>query len=314
LEAIFFKGGEACYSTRQEDRDFFWILLVSFIFYSLLGFYMVSLPLVEIEVSQFGPISPRTARFILHPPSSPEQVPPALEQKMVVPEKKKLEPILPAVEPKKKPLPPPKEKRVIDPQEIRKKNQETARKSGLLKLLGHRKAAKADTMGESFFPFEMLTSFETLRKPDEEMLMIEDEEEGEMLYIIMHPKPEIKTFFLGGKITTAVENPFEIRGSPLGLQYRGMESILKVVQTHQSGITFLYNKALQHDPDLKGHITFECTILADGRLTHVRIVSSTLHHSEFEFTLLDYIRAWRFESIPKGEVIIVYPIGFSPAS
>jgi len=166
-------------------------------------------------------------------------------------------------------------------------------------------------MGEPFSPFETLTSLETIRKPDGEMLKIEEEEKP---YHIGDLKPEIKRFFLDGKTTTAVENPFEIRGNPLGLQYRGIESILKVVQTYQSGITFLYNKALQKDPDIQGHITFEFTILADGHLNHVRIVSSQLHHSEFEEALLDHIRAWRFKNIPEGEVIIVYPIGFSPAS
>jgi len=209
-----------------------------------MGFYMISLPLVEMEVPLFEPISPRTARFILHPPSSPEQVSPEPEPKIVVPKKKKLEPILPAVETEKKSPPPPIEKRVVDFQEIRKKNQETARKSGLLKLLGARKASKTDTMEEPFSPFETLTSIEILRKPDEEMLIIEEEEEGEKPYNIMDPKQEIKTFFLPGKTSTSVENPFEIRGSPLGLQSRGMESILKVVQTYQSGIAFLYNKAL----------------------------------------------------------------------
>lgn len=314
MEMLFSKWEGVRHSTGQEDRDFFWILLVSFVFYSFLCFYMVSLPLVEMEVPLFESTSPRTAQFIVQPPSIPEQVSSTPEPEMLVPEKKKVDPILLDMQPKPLSPPPSIEKKALDVHKIRKKNQETARKSGLLKLLGRRKAAKTETMGEPFSPFETLTSFDTLRSLDEGILMNEKEKEEEEPYKIKDLQPEIKRIFLGGKMIMAVENPFEIRGNPLGLQYRSMESILKVVQSYQSGITFLYNKVLQKNPDIKGHITLEFTLLADGRLDHVHIVSSRLYHSEFEAALLDHIRAWRFESIPEGEVTIVYPIGFSPAS
>jgi len=263
-------------------------------------------------VPVFERVPPRTARLILQPPKPQEVVQPVPQPQLRVPEEKKVLPSSPPVEPLK-PVPKPKiEVPPLSPPMTQEQNREVAKKSGLLKLLARKNPTQEETKGKALPQAETLTSLSSFEAPGEKILKLEREGNEDPLAHVSNAAPETDKFLLAGRTTTVVENPFEIKGDPSSLRLRSYDSILNIIQSHQSGIEFLYNKALQQDPQLMGQIVFEFKIFPNGTLSEVRIVSSTLGQREFEETLLQHIQGWRFEPIPEGKVTIIYPIKFSP--
>ena len=308
----FYHESNGKFFTGREDRDFLWFLLGSLIFYSLLGALAYSIPQREMTVPVFERVPPRTARLILQLPKPPEVVPPVPKTRLRVPEEKKVLPSSPPTEPLK-PVPKPKiEVPPLKPPITQEQNREVAKKSGLLKLLARKNPIQEETKEEPLPQVETLTSLSSFEVPGEKILKLEREEKEDALAHVSNPAPEMDEYLLAGRTTTVVENPFEVKGDPSNIRLRSYDSIFTVIQSHQSGIEFLYNKALQQDPQLMGQIVFEFKIFSNGTLSEVRIISSTLGQREFEETLLQHIQAWRFEPIPEGEVTIIYPIKFSP--
>lgn len=200
----------------------------------------------------------------------------------------------------------------VSPPITQEQNREVAKKSGLLKLLARKNPTQGEPKGEAFPQAETLTSLSSLAGTEERILNLDREEKEDVSFNVPLNSPQIDDFLLAGRTATIVENPFEIKGDSSSLRLRSYDSILKVIQSHQSGIEFIYNKALQKNPQLMGQIVFEFKILSNGTLSKITNVSSNLDQKEFEVALLKHIQAWRFEPIPEGEVTIIYPIKFSP--
>ncbi len=92
---------------------------------------------------------------------------------------------------------------------------------------------------------------------------------------------------------------------------RTQSSIRKVVKARKGILYFLYRKALRANPTLKGKVIIEFIITEDGKVTQVKIISSTLHDSKFEHEILRRIRLWKFPPLPgSGNTIVVYPLEF----
>jgi TonB family protein len=297
----------------RGDREFFLILIVSVLFYSLLALLANFVPTVEIEVPLFQRHAPRTARLILKAPKPLEVVPPVAKQEVASPKRERRTSLPPKAEPVKALPSPPVEVKPVDPQVVEQQNREAAMKSGLLKLLARRSSSEDKGLEEVFSHVEELSPTPAPMAPEERPLRLKREGSGGIDEMVVGLKPGIEEHQLKGRLTTVVENPFQIKGSASGMRLRSVDSIQRVVRVHQSGMTFLYNKALQETPNLKGQITLEFTILAGGELTGVRIVSSTLHNGDFEEALRQHIHAWRFDPITDGEVTSIYPIRFTPA-
>jgi TonB family protein len=118
---------------------------------------------------------------------------------------------------------------------------------------------------------------------------------------------------LAERKTTAVESPFQIKGSEDGKSARSQESIAQVVDSYKGGISFLYNKALRENPTLRGIVTVEFIIAASGDVIDCRVVSSSMKNPSFEEALIKRVLQWKFPSISAGDVTISYPIVFSVA-
>ncbi|MBI3994893.1 MAG: energy transducer TonB [Nitrospirae bacterium] len=118
---------------------------------------------------------------------------------------------------------------------------------------------------------------------------------------------------LAERKTTAVESPFKIKGFEDGKSPRTYESIAQVVDSYKGGISFLYNKALRENPTLRGTVTVEFIIAANGEVIDCRVVSSSMSNPLFEESLLKRVLQWKFPPVPAGDVTITYPIVFSVA-
>jgi len=105
--------------------------------------------------------------------------------------------------------------------------------------------------------------------------------------------------------------PSTVSGSKEALGQRTEQSIWNVVSSRQGRIKYLYEKYLKRNPNLRGKITIEFTIAANGFVSEARILESTINHPELEQELLALVRRLKFDPIPSGNLTTVFPFVFS---
>jgi TonB family protein len=68
------------------------------------------------------------------------------------------------------------------------------------------------------------------------------------------------------------------------------------------------------NPDLRGKIIIKFTILADGAVSDVEMVSSSFGDAEFENSILLRVRQWKFPAIKEEKnLTVTYPFVFQPS-
>lgn len=105
--------------------------------------------------------------------------------------------------------------------------------------------------------------------------------------------------------------PSKMQGSEEALGHRTEQSIWNVVSARQGTIKYLYEKYLKRNPNLRGKITVEFTIAANGFIIEAKIIESTIDHPELERELLSLVKRLKFDPIPSGNVTTVFPFVFS---
>jgi len=105
--------------------------------------------------------------------------------------------------------------------------------------------------------------------------------------------------------------PSKVSGSKEALGQRSEQSIWSVVSSRQGRIKYLYEKYLKRNPNLRGKITIEFTIAANGFVSEARILESTINHPELEQELLALVRRLKFDPIPSGNLTTIFPFVFS---
>ncbi len=110
----------------------------------------------------------------------------------------------------------------------------------------------------------------------------------------------------------------EIESSGKAVQHaqRTMDSINKVVKTYLTRLKYVFEKHLKKDPKLNGKMKVRFSILADGSVGEIEVVSSNMGNKEFEQDVVRRIRTWTFPTIPESEgaITVVYPFVFSTSS
>lgn len=82
---------------------------------------------------------------------------------------------------------------------------------------------------------------------------------------------------------------------------RSSEAIGAVVNQHTDAIESCYRKESRLNPNLKGSISIQFTILANGKVAKVRIVNSTLQNRKIESCIKRRVGRWRFQAINPKE-------------
>lgn len=114
------------------------------------------------------------------------------------------------------------------------------------------------------------------------------------------------------KSSVTIQSPSGITGAGSTSGQRQSNVIRSVVESHRIGIEYAYKKYLKSDPTLQGKITVQFVISADGSISKVSIISSTVGHSGLETDIVSQIYSWRFPAITEGSVTVVYPFVFTP--
>lgn len=111
-----------------------------------------------------------------------------------------------------------------------------------------------------------------------------------------------------------IQKPESIEGAASSNAKRDNDAINQVVSTHKASIRMSYEKFLRSDPNLAGKITVRFTITASGSVSDIKIVENSTGNSELEQEIIRKVKMWQFETIAEGDVTVVYPFVFNPAS
>lgn len=130
----------------------------------------------------------------------------------------------------------------------------------------------------------------------------------DFLSAIEEDVPQVK---LQKKAKVDLVKPSKMTGSAEALGRRTDESVMQVVLSRQGRITYLYEKYLKRNPNLRGKISVEFTIAANGFVSAARILESTVDHPELEQDILNLIKHLKFDPIPSGDVTTIFPFQFS---
>ena len=91
------------------------------------------------------------------------------------------------------------------------------------------------------------------------------------------------------------------------------ESVFNVLASYTPGLRHIYSiKCLMKNPDkhFDGEIVFRLTIVADGSIKDIQIISSTTDYTEFNEEIKKAVSRWRFPKVKSGETIVTFPITF----
>lgn len=83
--------------------------------------------------------------------------------------------------------------------------------------------------------------------------------------------------------------------------YRSSDAISRIVNKHADAIENCYKKEARINPNLKGSITVQWTIMYNGKVTKARVLKSDLRNKKVEACIVRRIKSWRFKQITKKE-------------
>ncbi len=94
---------------------------------------------------------------------------------------------------------------------------------------------------------------------------------------------------------------------------RSRAEIMRVVSQNMQSLRYIYNRQLRDKPGMKGEITLKWAIDEFGNVLFCSLVSSTMSDPEFETSLIQAVKQWRFNSIDVvGDVTeVIYPFVFT---
>jgi len=121
----------------------------------------------------------------------------------------------------------------------------------------------------------------------------------------------VETVKLQKKGSVNIEAPQTIRGSEEAKGQRSAESVAGVVKSQYARVMYTYNKYLRQEPDLRGKVSLDVTIAADGRVSNVQVVESTISNTDFVRDLINIVRQLRFSPIREGNVTVSLPFVFN---
>lgn len=92
---------------------------------------------------------------------------------------------------------------------------------------------------------------------------------------------------------------------------RSAADIMKVVRQRTPGLRHIYNKCLKEKPGFQGKITLKLTIIPNGEISKISIVSSTTGFRVFDTEIKNAVNRWTFSKVQSGNSIVTIPFTFS---
>ena len=124
---------------------------------------------------------------------------------------------------------------------------------------------------------------------------------------------QVETVTLKKQGQVNIESPANLRETEGATGQRSEESIRSMILSNMGRITYIYNKYLKRDPNLRGKLVLEIAIAASGEITNCYVVEETVNNPDFVNEILSAVRRWKFAAIARGTVTVNYPFVFYKA-
>ncbi len=108
------------------------------------------------------------------------------------------------------------------------------------------------------------------------------------------------------------DDPSKVAGEGADSAFRSASAIRKAIMSQMEGIRFCFNQSLKQQSNISGKIVVEFTIMAKGSVQSPIIISTNLGAPDLEACVLEVVKRWRFQPISAGDVIVNYPLVFTP--
>lgn len=159
-------------------------------------------------------------------------------------------------------------------------------------------------------------AFAAAKKPDEQVLTAKKGTRtgGVSIQTEEVKKAAVTQVASAGSVNITSQPP-EITGESASSADRSQSAIQQVVNRETTRLKRVFEEWLKRDPSLSGRLTVKFTILPAGSVTNVAVVKSTTNNSEFDETILRYIKRWQFPEVSGGSPVeVVYPFVFEGQS
>ncbi len=110
---------------------------------------------------------------------------------------------------------------------------------------------------------------------------------------LVSDRTDLATASMSRQGDLVLENPSDVIGRGNKSAYRSPDAIREVMLGHVPAIQYCYERELKRDPGLKGKVSVRITVSADGPVTAVEILDSTLNNTRVERCILARIRLWK---------------------
>ncbi len=101
-------------------------------------------------------------------------------------------------------------------------------------------------------------------------------------------------------------------GGAVSAKSRSEEEITLVMDRYKGQLQSLYNRARRTNPSLKGKLVLAITIMPDGSVSKVSVVSSELNDTKLERRIVARVKGFKFGAKDVDVVTVNYPIEFLP--
>ena len=101
-----------------------------------------------------------------------------------------------------------------------------------------------------------------------------------------------------------------VRDIDLKNENRTAPDIIKIIRQRAPGLRYIYNKHLKKNPGLEGQITLKFTIVPNGEIFDISIVSSTTQNQKFDAEIQQNVSRWIFPKIKSGNATVTIPFTF----
>ena len=91
---------------------------------------------------------------------------------------------------------------------------------------------------------------------------------------------------------------------------RDPEAITASINKQSASVEYCYKRSARLNPNLRGRIDLEISIVTNGQVNQVRVMESSLGDSKLEQCIVRAVRKWRFGKVDKGNVKIRVPFIF----
>jgi len=321
-EVINYKKLALEWEPKPTVSDHFkWITLVVFLSVIVLAVVVAFIKVPAPERRFVTKVPDRIANFIAERPKKVIPVPPPESKPIVLPRKpqtQQLQPEQPARVTIERKRPSEANKKPLD--ETAKQAREVAQQSGLLALASEMSELTDTNDVSSSVRAKLRTNTATAPAASHDTIKIESTASNNTVdaekITANSNKAKLEERDSGKQITATTEQAekesIATTNTTSQAGGRAPEDLTRVFDKNRSSLYSLYERERRKNSTLKGRVVFQLTILPNGKVAAVKVVSSDLNNPALEARIMSRIKLFTFPPTSGAPVTVSYPIEFLP--